>query len=317
MYTYYKREFFPNARTIIFSTVSEPLMYKNWDKVVEDCNKFKFQPVITTNFLLANKERIKRLLEADFVIKISLDAIDEKIYKKIRGGEVNRVLTNIDNLIHYRDEMKKNKDKYSDTFKKRSKILFHVTPNIYNMDELIKIAKKAIECNIDQVYLQEYIELECNRHLSYKKNLTRFIHKAEEMMEYLSENNILCTTPIRELQEISNKYTNIYFNRNKYYRKSFKKKKRAKKIGYKNCFWPFFATLVNEDNEIVPCCFMHISLNTLKKNTLKKPYHEIWNGEAYRRLRKDIINNTPDEYCKQCQYAINFEIINENMNFVD
>lgn len=80
----------------------EPLL---WDKLEEVIRLIKTRNAgdasFATNGTLLSGDRIRRLLDAGLTsIRVSLDSMDEKIYKETRGGNVLKVIENIQTLIN-------------------------------------------------------------------------------------------------------------------------------------------------------------------------------------------------------------------------
>lgn len=79
----------------------EPLL---WDKLEEVIRLIKRRNAgeasFATNGTLLSRGRILRLLDAGLAsIRVSLDSMDEKIYRETRGGNVIKVIENIQNLV--------------------------------------------------------------------------------------------------------------------------------------------------------------------------------------------------------------------------
>jgi len=67
----------------------EPLMFKEFDKLIEAINPSKFYIGLDTNGLLINEEKARHLKEIGVdKVKVSIDSIDEKIHNDIRNAKV-------------------------------------------------------------------------------------------------------------------------------------------------------------------------------------------------------------------------------------
>lgn len=86
----------------------EPFLNGELDKFVDYCKKYYIKTQISTNGSLLEGELLKRVLIAgvDRLI-ISLDTYDGDIYPRYRvGGDFNKIISNIQNTIKLRDELK-------------------------------------------------------------------------------------------------------------------------------------------------------------------------------------------------------------------
>lgn len=84
----------------------EPMMHPNFLQMVEFVKHKGIGPVcVTTNGYFLDQDGAKRLIECGCdLIEISLDALSEDIYKKIRiGGDFKKVIDNINQLLKIRN----------------------------------------------------------------------------------------------------------------------------------------------------------------------------------------------------------------------
>ncbi len=100
------RPYIPNLQNASFTggeTFLNPLYFKIWDIIAEENTQCIIS--VSTNGSILD-ERIKSYLEKlKFNITISINAVDEDIYKSIHiGGDMHRVL---DNFLYFRDYCKK------------------------------------------------------------------------------------------------------------------------------------------------------------------------------------------------------------------
>jgi sulfatase maturation enzyme AslB (radical SAM superfamily) len=88
--------------------LSHPLAHEMIQYAVEHSNTFV---TLTTNGTILNKRKMNALLDSGLhMIDISIDANTEMSYKKIRGGDFNKVVKNVCDLL---DEIKRRRSKTS------------------------------------------------------------------------------------------------------------------------------------------------------------------------------------------------------------
>ncbi len=81
---------------ILRITGGEPLMYPQFEKLIDLLNEIKLKYSILTNGSLLNEGLAKKLLKNCLEISISVDSVDRKIYSFIRaGGELDEIKKNI------------------------------------------------------------------------------------------------------------------------------------------------------------------------------------------------------------------------------
>jgi radical SAM protein with 4Fe4S-binding SPASM domain len=68
--------------------------------------------------------------------------------------------------------------------------------------------------------------------------------------------------------------------------------------GLAPCYLPWTSVNVLENGDVLPCCVADSSLTmgSLKRNS----FHEIWNGPAYRKLRRTVNSKKPLRACATC-----------------
>jgi len=111
---------------------------------------------LSTNGLLLDKEKIKELIRLKLTrISISIDATTEETYKKVRGGDFGKLMSNLHYLIEERDRQKS----LLPIIRVTSIKLEH---NKDELDEFVSYWSSKVET----VGLQEYLELRQKRNLT-------------------------------------------------------------------------------------------------------------------------------------------------------
>lgn len=91
---------FPNVKSINFGGLGEPCMYSKWKELCEFMQKRELIMSFTTNGTLLDKEHIKCLPDHLTRVYLSLDTVDEELYKKKKGGaSLTTVKENMNNLV--------------------------------------------------------------------------------------------------------------------------------------------------------------------------------------------------------------------------
>lgn len=94
-------------REIALFLMTEPLIYKNLDKLIKAAKEIGYEYVyITTNGTLATLDRMKVLIHAGLdSIKFSINAIDRVNYAVVHGkDDYDTVIQNLKNLYTYKNE---------------------------------------------------------------------------------------------------------------------------------------------------------------------------------------------------------------------
>jgi len=141
---YLENNLYPDVITITAN--GEPTLYSKLDRLIDELNKIKGKSklLILSNGSTIDNEAIRKTLKKLDMVKISLDAVDQKLFKKIdRPLENIEVKNIIDGLKKFRKE-----------FDKDLIIEIIVVKNINDTEENIEeIAKELIKIKPDRVDL--------------------------------------------------------------------------------------------------------------------------------------------------------------------
>lgn len=81
----------------------------------------------------------------------------------------------------------------------------------------------------------------------------------------------------------------------------------------KSCSRVWNSTLINWDGSVVPCCFDKNGEYELGNINSKKSFPEIWQGEIYKKFRKDLVTNRESiDICRNCNQGLGSFIFNWN-----
>lgn len=64
----------------------------------------------------------------------------------------------------------------------------------------------------------------------------------------------------------------------------------------KNCFLPWEMAVVTTGGEVIPCCAMFTSMGNVRETG----FADVWRGEAYRGLRRALLEGRPPQTCVIC-----------------
>lgn len=135
-------------REIIPSTMGEPLLYGDFDRIVELCGRYKIKLNLTTNGsfpVRGVKKWAEMLVPVTSDVKFSWNGATKKTYESIMVGSLlEESLQNLKTFIAVRDEHFKNSGY-------RCRVTFQLTFMEANTPELADIVKLAVDCGVDRV----------------------------------------------------------------------------------------------------------------------------------------------------------------------
>ena len=66
------------------------------------------------------------------------------------------------------------------------------------------------------------------------------------------------------------------------------------------CHWPWTSAYIASNGDVVPCCILADADTMRMGNVLEQPFSRIWNGAAYRSLRRRLGRHDLPEACRGC-----------------
>ena len=135
-------------REIIPSTMGEPLLYKDFEKIIDMCGEFDVKLNLTTNGSFPRKgaeEWAKLLIPVCSDIKISWNGATKETQEQIMlGSNWERDLNNLKTLIRIRDE-------YAEQGGSWCRITLQLTFLGTNVDELADIVRLGLSLGVDRI----------------------------------------------------------------------------------------------------------------------------------------------------------------------
>jgi glycosyltransferase involved in cell wall biosynthesis/MoaA/NifB/PqqE/SkfB family radical SAM enzyme len=270
-------------REIIPSTMGEPLLYKDFDRIIELCHQYNLKLNLTTNgsFPVKGVKKWSELLVPVLSdVKISWNGATKATHEKIMiGSKWEQVLANLKAFIMARDES-------ANSGKNRCTITLQLTFLEDNINEFADIVGLAIELGIDRVK---------GHHL-----WAHFDEIKDQSMRRSKESINKWNQEVRKVFEII----------------SNKKLPNGKAIALENITildenavddlapggaCPFLGqeAWVNTEGQFNPCC----APNNLRKslgnfgNLKEKTLEQIWSSDEYQNLCKNYFSK---DLCKSC-----------------
>jgi len=181
---------------------------------------------------------------------------------------LHRAITRMDNFEFILEKIEKIISLRKDRTKPGISLVF--TMNTLNIEDLADFIKLAIKIGVDEVicnymvvYTPAHLKLSC----FFKQDITnKMLNEAEEIAKI---SGIRLNIPPKFIKYENNKVI---------------------------CSQPWRYFYVETEGSVLPCCFAGSHIGYLNKES----FSNIWNGEAYQRLRRDIVENRFNEWCSIC-----------------
>lgn len=259
-------------REIIPSTMGEPLLYSEFDEIIELCKKYNVKLNLTTNGSFPKKGAeawAKLLVPITSDIKVSWNGATKETHENIMlGSQWERGLENLKTLIRVRDEHAKEGGN-------RCRITLQLTFLEANVNELCDVVRLAISLGVDRIkghhlwaHFKEIKELSMRRNTDAIERWNKVVREVKE----IAENNLLSNGKKIILEHIEILDPN------------------AVKELVPGGVCPFLGqeAWINTEGKFSPCCAPDEMRKTLGDfgNLNETTMEEIWTSKSYENLKK-------------------------------
>ena len=180
-------------KEIIPSTMGEPLLYKEFDKIFDLAKKHKIKINLTTNGTFPKKTVLdwaKLIVPNTTDVKISWNGATKETAEKVMLGiDFEKAISNVKEFIRYRNEYFANNGYFC-------RVTFQLTFMQNNMHELADIIKLAAELGVDRVkghqlwaHFDEIKQLSMKATVASIDNWNLFVKEAYETQEKFRKPN--------------------------------------------------------------------------------------------------------------------------------
>jgi len=260
---------FPRLKWIGLTGIGESYLNPDFEDMMRLCKSRGIYIENFDNFVLLNEEKARNLVEMGVdKIYVSLDAATKETYEKGReGANWEKVIENVKTL----DRVKKEKNAYS------PELWFHFIVSNDNKHEM-------------ESYLDMINELKVN---VTRVQYTIILHPYKEIKE-------LGTVSVsdEEKQKILEKAKSLGIQA------SFNVNTQCK--GKLNECSVWYMPFIFVDGTVIPCCSQNEQNDrpwqreTSMGNIFEKPFREIWKGDRFTELIKNLKDNISCPACDRC-----------------
>lgn len=273
-------------KEIIPSTMGEPLLYDQFDRFIEICEKYNLKLNLTTNGTFPKRSTLdwaKMLIPICSDIKISFNGTTADLQESImRGTKLEQIVKNVDTVVKIRDKYFKENNKYCS-------ITLQVTFLESNFDDMTNIIRLGASLNVDRI-----------------KGHHVWVNFSSLESESLKRDE-------QSIQRWNSSLDKIYQAQSDYFRKNGEPVKLQNfvpiqvenKETAKDLVCPFLGkeAWINTVGDFSPCC----APDDLRKqlgnfgNVTTKPFMDLWNAEQYQKLTQ---NYQEHSLCRTCNMKI-------------
>ncbi len=264
-------------REIIPSTMGEPLMYKNFEDIIQLCHEYHLKLNLTTNGTFPRKsaeEWSRLLVPITSDVKFSWNGATKETQENIMlGSHWEKVLNHIKTFIGIRNE-------HALKGGNRCQVTFQLTFLENNVDELADIVNLGIELGVDRIkghhlwtHFKQIENLSMRRNAEAIERWNRAVDKAH----HVARTRLLPSGYPIQLENIT------YLDH------------RAPIDLDPNAVCPFLnkEAWVNTEGRFSPCCAPDQQRKTLGDfgNLYETTLEDIWLSQSYQTLQKNYKNH--------------------------
>lgn len=274
-------------KEIIPSTMGEPLLYKNFETILNLCHEYQIKLNLTTNGtfpIKGAKAWASLIVPVTSDVKISWNGATKATQESImRGSQWEKVLDNVKTFIAVRNEYVKNSKN-----KNYCRVTFQLTFLEENIHELAEIVKLAIDLGVDRVkghhlwaHFKEIKNSDLRRStesiLKWNEAVTKTRQIAEQFLLPNGKSVLLENINPLPLDKVISSNPDL--------------------LG--DCPFLDKEAWVAADGRFNPCCAPEEERRTLGDfgNLNEKTLTEIWESEAYQTLKTSYKNFS---VCQKC-----------------
>lgn len=260
-------EILPNILEVEMQGTGESLLSKNFNKLFDAVYNYKNKKMILiTNASLFNEELIKKIVNSNFNLIVSLDGSNEFSFRSHRPfGDYNRVLSNL--------------KKFSEEKIKTNNKNFLFTINMV-------VTKVNYKCIKDLVSLSHKLNIDF-LHISEVRQCMPDIEQWNNFRIDNVSNRLEIEDYIKNCEQYAKKL-GVGFVFNPYQKQNMIRKKL--------CISPWKHIFIASNGNVSCCC----EQNNVFGNLNEQSFFEIWNGNKLNLFRNNMILGEYDKICSNC-----------------
>jgi len=278
VYERIRREILPGLEEIYLTGAGEPFLAPIFYRILDDILAAGKRVWIVTNGTIIRRDDLERLVRAPAKLMVSIDGVTPDVLAHIRPG------AKLDRVLDFMRTVKEAMDRGAHPLFE-FQISYVVTrSNVHQLTECVELAHRY---GIKVVAFSSFVTGGRTDEFAAES----LMGKPEEVMPHWEK-------AFRRALELGIHVPPIVFDCRD---RSEEGQRKSQPTLYtpdgriRPCPVPWWSTYIETDGSIRPCC-----VAPPLGNLLEQPFRAIWNGRAYRELRRCV--NTPGmpEYCNQC-----------------
>jgi radical SAM protein with 4Fe4S-binding SPASM domain len=282
-----RRDILPIARRyrkVILAGYGEPLLNPHLLPFLKELDQAKVEIGMSTNGTLLTESIARKLATLKYLValNVSIDSPEEDSYRHIRGGQVEKALTGLKNLMAVIDEPQK---------VSVSAVLMR-----HNIKHLVHFPAILAKLGVRKFVLQGLVDYTdfCseNQLLSHRELFTSL----DEIKRLCQEAGIEIHVHQAERLELERHSPQEARRR---YHAPFSESGETRQ-----CVIPWEIPFIDREGRVFPCCNASNDAAAVMGDLKQESWDEIWNGNRFRTFRQRLLDGAPTPaICQACNVA--------------
>lgn len=259
----------------------EPFIRKCAIKVMQTAKGCGMAGSVATNGTLLDENKIRALVDMKWdLIRFSVDGSNAQIHDSLRG--IKSGFEKTIEAIRLLQKIKEETGCWHPTIELNTVLC---KKNIFDIPKIFKLAS---DLNIKNIYFLPMINL-----VSNIEDLQIRSEDSKKLLDTLDKTELIknVSSNIGEIKK------DCLFTKSNEIDKVVLSEKKKRQKDYIPCFLPWYSMSINAEGYVTPCG--QIELEN-KVNIRNKPIKEIWFGEHFSKLRKNMLKKIMPEGCHRC-----------------
>jgi MoaA/NifB/PqqE/SkfB family radical SAM enzyme len=274
---------YPNIARVVLHGVGEPLMVPNLPRMIRYLMARGTYVLFNTNGTLLNERRGRDLVASGLdELRVSLDAAEAQAFKAVRGKDAFARI--VENVREFRALQRS-------LAAEMPRVSLWLTGLKETLGQLPAFVDLAHAIGVGEVHLQRLVYFPEGQGLA----------RAEQaLFEHLDEGE---EALIREAERRAAEH-GILFDASGATEPGTSLRRADEQRPWSLCTRPWTLMYFTAHGRALPCCIAPFSMRGYDAFTLgdatQHSLREIWNGESYRKFRRELLGNTPPISCAYC-----------------
>lgn len=264
-------ELFGTAVLVDMRGWGESTILKDFDRFVDIALRYRPQLRLVTNAQVNRRDVWERMMAAHSTITISCDAADPALFEQLRrGGTVDRLRETVSAIVAARDRYGAD----------RHNVLFNTVVSRYNLDDLPSIVDMAADLDVPRVVIHPIVgALDDPAHL--RGDLAGAERAYAQAAERARARNIVLQVGAAPDPSLA----------------------LVDRVRVKPCMHPWAYTYISHDGGVGFCDHLIANPQWILGSLKDSSFEEIWNGEAWQKLRASHISGQIEDRFAPCRYT--------------